>query len=173
MEIMELFDDICYTFCLQVCIPPLMDWASHRMTIETELIFYSFLILIILNYFYRFILWIDPSINVDDRIIAPMVCTIIFTHGFNLVDEPSTIEGHICLAIAINWALSFIFPWMDIMDATISTTTANPTTIPAILTPTNTNDEETKDLSRSRFVLSLEFAFSLSISCCYFFLLIK
>ncbi|KAK2452671.1 hypothetical protein QL285_000445 [Trifolium repens] len=116
MEIME-FDDICYTFCLQVCIPPLMDWASHRMTTETELIFYSCLILIVLKYFYRFVIWIDPSINVDDRIIAPMVCTIIFTHGFKLFDEPSTIEGHLCLAIAINWTLSHIFHWMDIMDA--------------------------------------------------------
>ncbi|PNX61270.1 hypothetical protein L195_g052366 [Trifolium pratense] len=35
---------------------------------------------------------------------------------FNFVDEPSTVKDHICLAIAINWALSHIFRWMDIMD---------------------------------------------------------
>ncbi|GAU26928.1 hypothetical protein TSUD_05990 [Trifolium subterraneum] len=118
LEIMELYDDICYTICLQLLIPPLMDWASHRMTREIELIFYTCLTLIILKYFRRFVLWIDPSINVDDRILSIMVCTIIFIHGSNWVDEPSTMKDNICQAIIINWALAHIFDWMDNVDET-------------------------------------------------------
>ncbi|KAK2452672.1 hypothetical protein QL285_000446 [Trifolium repens] len=108
MKIMELFENICYTICLKLYIPPLMDWASHRMTIEIELIFYTCLILIIINYFERFMLWIYPSINATKILLAPTAILVIITHRFDLEHKPSTKEDKMPSLILTNLTMCYI-----------------------------------------------------------------
>jgi hypothetical protein len=113
MKIMELFENIWYTICLKLYIPPLMDWASHRMTIEIELIFYTCLILIIINYFERFMLLIYPSINATKILVAPMAIVVIITHRFDLEVKPSTKEDKMSSLILTNLTMCYIIHCLD------------------------------------------------------------
>jgi hypothetical protein len=113
MKIMELFENIWYTICLKLYIPPLMVWASHRMTIEIELILYTCFILIIINYFERFMLLIYPSINATKILGAPMAIVVIITHRFDLEVKPSTKEDKMSSFILTNLTMCYIIHCLD------------------------------------------------------------
>jgi hypothetical protein len=103
IEMMKLFYYTCYAICLQLSIPPLMDWASHLMTMEIKLIFYACLILIVPMFF--------------DQFITPLVIIVILDHLFKaastMEDHKMALLKHICDAIYYTLALSCINSWMD------------------------------------------------------------